>query len=535
MGTDVSRGTPERSGDREPSGRAAEPLRRGEVRVTKSFLLLYLAVGLLLAEAAIGVVLVSGGASLLRPATSTGPEVQVPNGPSVAFELKALLTGYVGVGGAIDGQRDPTLTVGWGDHVTLTLVDGEAMGHDLHVDGYNVQTATVTQVGQTASISFQATLKGSFDYYCTYPGHRENGMQGLFVVGAPTNPIGPEANLTTPFISHSPTDLPSPITRSYSVTVNITLHAEEETAEIEPGVSYTYWTYNGTVPGPFFRVRVNDTVNVHFYNDPNSTMDHSVDFHAVTGPGGGAAVTQTAPGHWSNFTFLAMTPGLFVYHCGTPNIPTHIANGMFGMFLVQPAQGMPAVDHEFYLMESELYLTWPIHTLGNQLFNGTALLDNQPTYVVFGGRYDAYTGAHQLDVAVNDTVRIFFGEAGPNDFSAFHMIGSMFDATWMYGDLTDPPLHNLQTVPVPPGSTAMMEFTAMYPGNYPLVDHQIANAIDKGAYAILNVTGWKNTSIFHTDVVLAPAGLASLPAGSVFSSSRNPQLPGVRQDPLSGP
>jgi len=196
------------------------------------------------------------------------------------------------------------------------------------------------------------------------------------------------------------------------------------------------------------------------------------------------------------------------------------------MILVQPTQGMPSVDHEFYLMESELYLVWPVHTLGNQEFNGTALLNNDPTYVVFGGRYDAYTGAHQLNVSVNDTVRIFFGEAGPNDYSAFHMIGAMFDRTWLYGDLTDPPLSNLQTVPVPPGSTAMMEFQAMYPGNYPLVDHQIVNAIDKGAFAILNVTGWKNSSIFHTDVegVGLPAGSAGAFASPMGSFTATPML-----------
>jgi len=485
----------------------------------RSFFVIYLAIGLLLAESIIGVVMVAGGATLVRTSSNpTGASAPVPNGPSVSFELKAFMTGYVGVNGSIQGIKDPTLDVGWGDHVTLVVVNGEAAQHDLHLDGYSLQTHWLTGVGQSDQLVFQASLKGSFDYYCTFPGHRESGMEGLFVVGPAINPIGPEANLTVPLISHNVSAIPPPITRNVSATVNLYLHAEEETAEIEPGVSYTYWTYNGTVPGPFFRVRVNDTVAVHFYNDPNSTMNHSVDFHAVTGPGGGAAVTQTAPGHWKNFTFLAMTPGLFVYHCGTPNIPTHIANGMFGMILVQPAQGLPPVDHEFYLMESELYLQWPIHTLGNQLFNGTALLNVDPTYVVFGGRYDAYTGVHALRVNVNDTVRIFFGMAGPNLFSAFHMIGAMFDRTYLYGDLTDPPLHNLQTVPVPPGSSAMMEFTAMYPGNYSLVDHQIVNAIDKGALATLNVTGWGNSTIFHRETASIAAPFVSPRSGGTSTS-----------------
>lgn len=489
---------------------------------TPTLFLTYLAVGLLIAEAGLGAVLVLGGASLLRPGGGTGggEALEVPNGPNVSFELKALLSGFVGVNGTINGVRDPTLEVGWGDHVTLTLIDGQPMEHNLHLDGYNLQTSNVLTVNETTQLVFQATVQGTFNYYCAIPGHRESGMLGLFVVGPPRNPIGPEAPLATPFISHDPTAIPPLITRNTSATVNIYLHAIEETAEIEPGVSYQYWTYNGTVPGPFFRVRLNDTVEVHFYNDPTSTMNHSVDFHAVTGPGGGAAVTQTPPGQWRNFTFTALMPGLFDYHCGTPNIPTHIANGMFGMILVQPPQGMTPVDHEFYLMESELYTQWPIHTLGNQLFNGTALVAGEPTYVVFGGRYDAYTGTHALHVGVNDSVRIFFGEAGPDFYSAFHMIGAMFDESWLYGDLTDPPLANLQTVPVPPGSTAMMEFTAMFPGNYPLVDHQIANAIDKGAYATLNVTGWANQTIFHVDTTaLAPAGSAGS-AGPIAAVAR---------------
>lgn len=484
------------------------PVHRGSTRPTSSvttnlgFYLMYLALGALIIEGAVGLGMYYNSTSA-SPGTATGGTA-VPNGPAASFELKAYMTGYIGVNGSINGVKDPTLNVGWGDHVTIALVDGEDNQHDLHVDGYNLQTSWVYSAGQETSLTFQATLQGSFDYYCTFPGHRESGMQGLFVVGPATNPIGSEANLSTPFISHDPTDIPPPIIRNYSATVNIYLHAAEETAEIEPGVSYTYWTYNGTVPGPFFRVRVNDTVVVHFYNDPTSGMNHSVDFHAVTGPGGGAGVDQTAPGHWSNFSFLARMPGLFVYHCGTPNIPTHIANGMFGMILVQPSGGLPPVDHEFYLMESELYLDWPIHTLGNQLFNGTALLNDDPTYVVFNGRYDAFTGIHELHAAVNDSVRIFFGDIGPNDFSAFHIIGTILDTVWPNGDLIDPPSHGVQTVPVPPGSALVTDLTMVYPANYLIVDHSIVNAIDKGAYAVLDVTGWANGTIFHPDLNAPP-------------------------------
>jgi len=472
-----------------------------------------------------GAIVFAGGSLLKNSGTSSGPSsTQVPNGVNVSFTLTAYITGYVGSGGSIAGESDPTLTVNWGDHVTVTLVDGEAMSHDIHIDTYNVETRMVTFIGDSASVSFQAVTQGSFDYYCTVPGHRQSGMAGTFVVGnSSAQAIGPEAPLTVASIVHSPTAIPPPISRNYSTTVNIYLHAVEETAEIEPGTSFTYWTYNGTVPGPFFRVRVNDTVVVHFSNDATSMMNHSVDFHAATGPGGGGAVSQTPPGGNVTFQFKAMTPGLFLYHCATPNIPTHIAMGMYGMLLVEPAGGLPKVDHEFYLMQGELYTLWPVHSKGNQLFNSSGLLNEDPTYVTFNGAYDAFTGAHMLNASVNDTVRIFFGDAGPALTSSFHMIGSMFDTVWPAGDYIDPPLHGLQTVLVAPGSSMTTDFTVVYPAKYALVDHDITNAIDKGAYGILNVTGWANSSIFQVD------GTALLSHGSLGSPSSALAVP-VRQE-----
>ena len=476
----------------------------------------YLVVGILVGGLGAGV-----GLYELKTTWSGTTTQSVPPGPPVTFTLKAYMTGFIGVGGSINGARDPTLTVQQGSPVTIVVIDGEAQIHNLHVDTYNVGTRNLGGVNDTASVTFTADTEGTFAYYCTIPGHRQAGMEGKVVVGeAGGTPIGPELPLTTPFISHDPTVIPPPIERNTSATVNIWLHAVEETAEIEPGTSFTYWTYNGTVPGPFFRVRQGDTVIVHFSNDRTSMMNHSVDFHAVTGPGGGGAVTQTPPGSNATFSFTALVPGLFVYHCATPNIPTHIAMGMYGEILVQPPQGLPPVDHEFYLMQGELYTQWPLHSAGNQLFNGTGLLNVQPTYVVFGGRYNAYTANHSLHVSVNDSVRIFFGVGGPNLISSFHMIGAMFDETYWAGDLTDPPLANLQTVLVAPGSTAMMDFTAMYPGNYPLVDHSIVNAMDKGALAILNVTGWANQSIFHVIQKPSPSPAMGGPTAGVAAIGR---------------
>ena len=447
----------------------------------------------------LGTVIGGFGGGLLRTASPSS----TPAATSVTFHLESHSYYFLGVGGTINGLKNPTLNVQVGDQVTIVLTDGETMTHNLYVDGYNVQSADVSTTGASATISFTASQQGTFAYYCAIPGHREMGMEGQLVVGsgegngtASLPPIGPEV---TPFanIVHNATDIPPVITRTTPTTVNIYLEAKEVNAEIEPGTSYTYWTYNGTVPGPFFRVLLNDTVIVHFSNAASSTMNHSVDFHAVTGPGGGAAYLQTAPGHESNISFKALVPGLFVYHCGTPNVPTHIAQGMFGMILVQPSTPLPPVDREFYVMQSELYTKWPIHTPGNQLFDGAKLESEDPTYVVFNGAYQALTGNQSLTGNVNETIRIYFGDIGPNMISSFHIIGEIFERAWLFGDLTDAPFHGLQTVLVPAGGAVVVDLHLEYPGRYILVDHAIVRAMDLGALGFLDVSGWANSTVFN--------------------------------------
>ncbi len=440
-------------------------------------------------------------------------------GESVSFTLKAyLMPGFKGVGGSIDGQTNPDLRVNKGDSVTITLINGEVQTHDLYVEGFDVRSPAVTGVNATTSITFVASKEGTFAYYCAIPGHREMGMKGNLIVSSGQGgadglpPIGPEKfPLDTQFIGRDPTDVPPPTNRTTPATVDIFLEAREVNAEVIDTTagnmtyraSFTYWTYNGTVPGPMFRVRVNDTVVVHFHNAKTSMMPHSVDFHAATGPGGGMAASNSNPGEWGNFSFKALIPGLYVYHCGTPNVPTHVSMGMYGMILVEPEQGLPYFNSEgqpikeFYVMQGELYTKWPALTSGNQMFDGQALLDENPTFVVFNGRYQALTGSHALRAQVNDTVRIYFGVGGPNLISSFHIIGEIFDKVYFLGDLTDPPLTGVQTVPVNPGSGTIVELTVQYPANYVLVDHSLTRALDKGALGILNVTGPKDPTIFN--------------------------------------
>ncbi len=241
-----------------------------------------------------------------------------------------------------------------------------------------------------------------------------------------------------------------------------------------------------------------DTVTVNLTNAKEASHIHSVDFHAVTGPGGGAAVTQAAPGQTKSFTFKALHPGLFVYHCATPMVAQHITNGMYGMILVEPEGGLSPVDREFYVMQGELYTAQKHGSQGLQEFSLEKLLDENPEHLMFNGTMDALSGKHKLQAVVGEQIRIFFGVGGPNLASSFHVIGEVFDRVYSHASLTSKPLTDVQTTLVPPGGATMVEFKVDVPGNYILVDHALSR-VEKGLSGILSVTGKPDPSIFHSD------------------------------------
>ncbi|HEB77312.1 MAG TPA: nitrite reductase, copper-containing [Methylothermaceae bacterium] len=294
-------------------------------------------------------------------------------------------------------------------------------------------------------------------------------------------------------IAKRPDDLPPPVASRPPRTVEINLVAREVVSEIAPGIQYHYWTYNDTVPGPFLRVRVGDTVRLTLHNDETSSHEHDIDLHAVNGPGGGAALTKVKPGETKSFQFKALNPGLYVYHCAARNPPTHVANGMYGLILVEPAEGLPPVDHEFYVMQGELYTKGPIGAEGFQPFDGNKMFEERPEYIVFNGRVRALVD-HPLKAKVGDTVRLFLGNGGVAKISSFHIIGEIFDQVWPEGSTT-PPLENVQTTAIPAGGSAMVEFKIEIPGKYVLVDHALSR-IDRGAWGILQVEGPENPTIY---------------------------------------
>jgi nitrite reductase (NO-forming) len=308
-------------------------------------------------------------------------------------------------------------------------------------------------------------------------------------------PAATQAPTSGASVVRDPTDLPAPIGNREPTTVVINLEAIEVEGQLANGTTYTYWTFNSQVPGPFYRVRIGDTIEVHMKNSSSSIMNHSVDFHAVTGPGGGAVMTQTKPGEETMFTAKAINPGLFVYHCATPMVADHISNGMYGLILVEPEGGLPAVDREFYVMQGELYTSGLFGEQGHQASDPTKLLNEDPEYFVFNGAVGSITEQKPLKAKVGETVRIFFGVGGPNFTSSFHVIGEIFDRVYDQASLTSAPLTNVQTTLVPPGGATVVEFGLEVPGRYILVDHALSR-LQRGLAGYLLVEGNDNPEIF---------------------------------------
>ncbi len=313
---------------------------------------------------------------------------------------------------------------------------------------------------------------------------------------ASNQPVPTQLPTTGADIVRDPTDLPAPLEVREPKTVVINLEAIEVEGQLSDGTTYTYWTFNGAVPAPFFRVRLGDTIEVHMKNATSSIMNHSVDFHAVTGPGGGAGMTQTEPGKETMFSAKAINPGLFVYHCATPMVANHISNGMYGLILVEPEGGLPPVDREFYVMQGEIYTAGKFGEMGFQATDTEKLLSENPEYFVFNGAVGSITAQKPLKANVGEIVRIFFGVGGPNFTSSFHVIGEIFDRVYDQASLTAAPLTDVQTTLVPPGGATMVEFGLEVPGRYILVDHALSR-LQHGLAGFLYAEGNENPEIFN--------------------------------------
>lgn len=338
--------------------------------------------------------------------------------------------------------------------------------------------------------------------------------------GSKKGDFGPPQGEPVKAILTSPPEVPPPTGRTAPAKVIVDLEVVEKELPIAEGATYTFWTFGGTVPGSFIRVRQGDTVEFHLHNHPDSKMPHNIDLHGVTGPGGGAASSFTAPGHSSQFTFKALNQGLYVYHCATAPVGMHVANGMYGLILVEPPEGLPPVDKEFYVMQGDFYTTTKYREKGHAPFDMQKAIDENPTYVLFNGGETALTGDKALKASVGQSVRLYVGNGGPNLVSSFHLIGEIFDKVWYEGGTRYQ--ENVQTTLIPAGGAMIADFHLEVPGSYVLVDHSIFRAFNKGALGILKVDGPENLAIYsgkEVDSVYIGDKVASLASVQTAATS----------------
>ena len=340
-------------------------------------------------------------------------------------------------------------------------------------------------------------------------------------------------------MTHAP-EVPPPVNRDHAALVKVKMETIEKTMKMADGVDYTYWTFNGDVPGQMIRVREGDTVEVEFSNNPNSTVPHNVDFHASTGTGGGAAATFTAPGRTSTFRWKALQSGLYIYHCAVAPVGMHIGNGMYGLVLVEPKEGLPKVDKEFYIVQGDFYTKGKYGEPGLQPFDMDKAIREDADYVVFNGHVGAIAGDNALKAKVGETVRMYVGNGGPNLVSSFHVIGEIFDKVYVEGGKLIN--ENVQSTLIPAGGAAIIEFKVDIPGSFTIVDHSLFRAFNKGALGQLVVEGEDHPEIMTKKLsdeaykgTGAAAGAASGASASGASGASAPAAPASSASGSSNP
>jgi nitrite reductase (NO-forming) len=462
----------------------------------------------------------SVGATAVTPRTTAGalaaaPAAAAKQGAVRQIVLKTGLAGGKMVYLDEKGQVNPVLRANVGDTVEITISSGEGAEHDIVIPELKVHSKHFNGASGPIKVRFQVTQSGKFTYYCSIAGHRQIGMEGVFEVTGPADasaakPAAPAVMGAAPAagarpalapaaaqavsIVMDPAAVPKPLGTRAPQFVKYAIETVELDGKLDDGTTFTYWTFGRKVPGPMLRVKQGDTVEIALTNNKASKAVHSIDLHSVTGGHGGGAHTQVAPGQTKTITFKALNPGLYVYHCATPSVAHHISAGMYGMILVEPPQGLPKVDREFYVMQGDLYTSHRIGTKGHQEFDHDRASDELPTYYTFNGAVGALTKEFALKAKVGETVRVYFGVGGPNKVSSFHAIGEIFDKVYSEGSLTAVK-HNVQTTLVAPGGATIVDFKLEYPGNYLLVDHALSR-VGKGLAAALDVSGPADATVY---------------------------------------
>lgn len=393
------------------------------------------------------------------------------------------------------GFRPATLTVTEPGRYEVVVRNTGSIVHNVTFpDGTKIEA----QGGQTASGTVEIPAGGT-TFLCDIPGHAQAGMEGKIEVAStsaggsgtaggsgsggdhggptPTTETSPDPN-APPYELHDP-KAPARLTGTVH---DIDLVIEEKRMTVAPGYVVGVWTFGGTVPGPTIRVKVGDTIRVHLKNPATNKLPHSIDFHASQ-VAWNDEMRSIKPGEELLYEWTADYAGVWMYHCGTAPALHHIANGMYGMVIVEPREGLPKVDHEFAIVQSEWYLGaqgQPVDLLKAQAAAPA------PDFVVFNGVANQYKD-HPLLVETGKRVRIFVLNAGPSVDSSFHVVGTIFDTVVKEGvALTRGNTGNwgAQAVDLSPAQGAVIEFTTAEDGLYPIVTHAF-NFVGRGALGLI--------------------------------------------------
>ena len=420
------------------------------------------------------------------------------------------------------GNVNPVLKGKVGDTLEITIASGEGAEHDIVFPELKVTSKKFDGKSGPVKVTVPLTQGGKFTYFCSIPGHKQIGMEGVVEVEGPAgaaaaavpagavktvalgagaaSAAGAKAGIapaaaSAVSISMDPNAVPKPIGKRAPQLVKYQIETVELEGKLDDGTTFTYWTFGKKVPGPMLRVRQGDTVELTLANNPNSKAIHSIDLHSVTGGHGGGEHTQVAPGESKTIRFQVLNPGLYVYHCATPSVPHHISAGMYGMILVEPPEGLPRVDKEFYVMQGDLYTRHAYGTKGHHEYDPERASDELPTYYTFNGAVGSLGKEHKMSAKVGETVRVYFGVGGPNKVSSFHVIGEIFDRVYSEGSIKAVK-SDVQTTLVAPGGATIVDFKVNYPGKYVLVDHALSRA-GKGLSGVLEVSGPADSKIYQ--------------------------------------
>ena len=371
---------------------------------------------------------------------------------------------------------------------SVAFVNDGAILHDItFADG----TVLEAEAGETATGEIVVPAAG-LGYICSIPGHADGGMQGaISVAGANPDEVPHSGSGHVPGANASIE--PDPEAPEYTVydpaapdlaegdVHEIELVVTEREMTVAPGIVQTVWTFGDTVPGPVLRVKVGDTVRVTLVNPETNKLPHSIDFHASL-VAWNDEMRSINPGEELVYEFVAKYAGVFMYHCGTTPALHHIAQGMFGMIIVEPEGGLDPVEHEFAFVQNEWYM---VEQAGFISLEEASAAAPAPDAVVWNGVANQYA-EHPIRVPVGEEVRVFVLNAGPSIDSSFHVVGTIFHEVIKEGvHLTEGNEGNWgsQAVDLSPAQGAIVEMRFDEDGMYPIVTHAF-NFVGRGALGL---------------------------------------------------